>query len=215
MEKLKKIIEETDRNFSAYYDDLGKIVRDNDYKHGIEVGVFCGGQSLHLFKNTGVKSMILIDPYKMYDQAHYLNIDSQEEFDELYEMVKDRFYEYCNVVQYVEDKTGIMIFSPHKPLKDVDKSDAFFIRKESDKIDIILENDFDFCFLDGNHTYDALKKDLEKYGSLIRTGGTIACHDYNHCAFPELTTCIDEYVAAHGAKLEIGNLHFVSFRKTW
>jgi len=212
MEKLKKIIEETDRNFSAYYDDLGKIVRDNDYKHGIEVGVFCGGQSLHLFKNTGVKSMILIDPYKMYDQAHYLNIDSQEEFDELFEMVGNRFSEY-EAYECLNLGKGYKQYKDINVLRDKGRL-VIFIREESDKVDL-LANDFDFCFLDGNHTYDALKKDLEKYGSLIRTGGTIACHDYNHCAFPELTTCIDEYVAAHGAKLEIGNLHFVSFRKTW
>jgi hypothetical protein len=210
MEKLKKIIEDTDRNFAAYYDDLGKIVRDNDYKHGVEVGVFCGGQSLHLFKNTDIKTMILIDPYKMYEQAHYLNIDNQDEFDKLFEMVKHRFANVCSVLDPITPTNKVVLrFNTASNYRGV-----LFLRNESDKVEFDGTG-LDFCFLDGNHTYDALKKDLEIYGSLIRKGGTIACHDYNHCAFPELTTCIDEYVAAHGAKLEIGNLHFVSFKKTW
>ena len=36
---------------------------------------------------------------------------------------------------------------------------------------------FDFIFIDGDHTYEGVKKDFEMYSPLIRDGGIIAFHD--------------------------------------
>lgn len=38
-------------------------------------------------------------------------------------------------------------------------------------------NKLDFLFIDGDHTYEGVKKDFEMYGSLVREGGIIAFHD--------------------------------------
>jgi predicted O-methyltransferase YrrM len=35
----------------------------------------------------------------------------------------------------------------------------------------------DFLFIDGDHTYDGVKRDFEDYGPLVRPGGLIALHD--------------------------------------
>lgn len=35
----------------------------------------------------------------------------------------------------------------------------------------------DFLFIDGDHTYDGVKKDFEMYSTLVRPGGIIALHD--------------------------------------
>lgn len=35
----------------------------------------------------------------------------------------------------------------------------------------------DFLFIDGDHTYEGVKKDFELYSSLVRKGGVIAFHD--------------------------------------
>ena len=35
----------------------------------------------------------------------------------------------------------------------------------------------DFLFIDGDHTYEGVKKDFEMYSSLVRKGGIIAFHD--------------------------------------
>lgn len=37
---------------------------------------------------------------------------------------------------------------------------------------------FDLVFLDGYHTYDAVKADIERALRVLRPGGTLACHDY-------------------------------------
>lgn len=35
----------------------------------------------------------------------------------------------------------------------------------------------DFLFIDGDHSYEGVKKDFEMYGPLVRKGGMIALHD--------------------------------------
>lgn len=43
--------------------------------------------------------------------------------------------------------------------------------------DILGDDPLDFLFIDGDHTYDGVKKDFEMYSPLVREGGIIAFHD--------------------------------------
>jgi len=42
---------------------------------------------------------------------------------------------------------------------------------------ILNGNQLDFLFIDGDHSYDGVKKDFEMYSTLVRKGGIIAFHD--------------------------------------
>jgi predicted O-methyltransferase YrrM len=44
-------------------------------------------------------------------------------------------------------------------------------------LDILNGNKLDLLFIDGDHTYDGVKKDYEVYSRLVRKGGVIAFHD--------------------------------------
>lgn len=44
-------------------------------------------------------------------------------------------------------------------------------------VEILVENKLDFLFIDGDHSYEGVKQDLENYCSLVRPGGLIAFHD--------------------------------------
>ncbi len=39
----------------------------------------------------------------------------------------------------------------------------------------------DFLFIDGDHSYEGVKKDFEMYAPLVRAGGVIAFHDIVYC----------------------------------
>jgi len=43
--------------------------------------------------------------------------------------------------------------------------------------EILGGEELDFLFIDGDHTYEGVKKDFETYGKLVRIGGIIAFHD--------------------------------------
>jgi len=46
------------------------------------------------------------------------------------------------------------------------------------KIEAILrDNKVDFLFIDGDHSYEGVKKDFEMYSPLVKKGGIIAFHD--------------------------------------
>jgi predicted O-methyltransferase YrrM len=75
----------------------------------------------------------------------------------------------------------------------------------------------DFAFIDGDHTYDGVKRDFEMYSPLIRDGGLIAFHDI--CEHPDEEAQVhvfwseikhsfrhEEIVAATGAGGGIGLL---------
>ena len=63
----------------------------------------------------------------------------------------------------------------------------YLIRKDSHDIStfhtvksILKNNNLDFLFIDGDHTYEGVKKDFEMYSKLVRKGGIIALHDIVH-----------------------------------
>jgi hypothetical protein len=180
IQKIYDIIADTDKNYAPYYKVLPELIKQNDYKIGIEIGVFCGGHAKAIV-DAGVDMLIGIDPYKQYNPGMPL-MDMQSDWDVLYNIVSSRLKGHN-----------------YMPLR-VDSDEA---------LSMLEDEQYDFIFIDGLHTYNQLVKDLANYSPLIREGGVIACHDYNHGSFPELTTAINEFVAKHNKTLNIGPLHLV------
>lgn len=52
--------------------------------------------------------------------------------------------------------------------------------------------EYDILFIDGEHTYDAVKNDTLNYESMIRIGGYIIYHDTGHMS--EIKKCIEEFL---------------------
>lgn len=51
---------------------------------------------------------------------------------------------------------------------------------------------FDMVFLDAMHTYDEVKADIERWYPTLKSGGTLAFHDYGHPHFPDVKRAVDE-----------------------
>lgn len=54
------------------------------------------------------------------------------------------------------------------------------------------DNSIDFVFIDANHSYDYVKKDIEAWFPKVKTGGVISGHDY-HENWPEVIKAVDEF----------------------
>ena len=61
----------------------------------------------------------------------------------------------------------------------------------------------DYVFLDGGHTYDTVKNDLECCLDVINANGTVMCDDYNFGHLPDVKNAIDEFVKVNGFKCQI------------
>jgi predicted O-methyltransferase YrrM len=52
----------------------------------------------------------------------------------------------------------------------------------------------DMVFIDGDHRYETVVKDIKKAFELLKFGGLICGHDYDHPNWPGVKQAVDEYV---------------------
>ena len=78
------------------------------------------------------------------------------------------------------------------------------VKKNSDIAAVDCDGTFDLIFVDGDRTYDAVKKDLELYWPKVKSGGILVGHGYT-VQFPEVIQAVKEwgipYSAFYGTSL--------------
>ena len=57
------------------------------------------------------------------------------------------------------------------------ESDSHAAAAKQRVLEALGGNQLDFLFIDGDHSYEGVKQDLENFSSLVRPGGLIALHD--------------------------------------
>ncbi|MEM3578604.1 MAG: class I SAM-dependent methyltransferase [Candidatus Bathyarchaeia archaeon] len=75
-----------------------------------------------------------------------------------------------------------------------------FIEETSEKASKELTDELDFVYIDGNHSYEFVKKDIKLYSSFVKPGGVIGGHDF---AYPGVTRAVMEFVTANDYKYGI------------
>jgi len=80
--------------------------------------------------------------------------------------------EHMTTVEYDEQ-----FIERYKP--EMDSDCETIIQGDSTVVHQNIEQQFDAVFIDGNHSYEYVKKDLENYWHKVRDGGIIAMHDVN------------------------------------
>jgi len=117
---------------------------------GIEIGVFRGDHAVYLLKSDKIKFMYLIDEYKDYNDAGDYFVD----------------------IKKAEKKATIAL----APFLDKFKS----IKKNSNVAHYkFKEQSMDFVYIDGGHSYEQVKKDIENYFPLVKKGGVFGGHDFS------------------------------------
>ena len=80
--------------------------------------------------------------------------------------------EHMTTIEY--DKEFIERYRP-----EMDSDFETIIQGDSTLVHGKIEGQFDALFIDGNHSYEYVKKDLENYWEKVRHGGIVALHDVN------------------------------------
>lgn len=60
-------------------------------------------------------------------------------------------------------------------------------------------NSFDLVLVDGDHSLEGARADLDNVWPLVRPGGAVLFHDICHPAHEHLLRCFDQFVAKHSA----------------
>jgi glycosyltransferase involved in cell wall biosynthesis len=155
-----------ERIWSEAYDILWKIINKKKLKIGAEIGVAFGGHSERILEKTKVK-LFCIDPYQHIDgYVDAMNLP-QPEFNRLFNFTKKRLSIY--------GKRCVMV------------------RKTSEEAVKVIKNVLDFVYIDADHSYEGVKRDLISWFPKIKDGGVLSGHDYNHPNFPGVKQAIDEF----------------------
>jgi predicted O-methyltransferase YrrM len=130
-------------------------LKDKKELIGIEIGVERGENSHYLLSKLDIKKIYLIEPYLPYTD---LNGDH-----------------VCDTARQLENKNRCLdtlsIFSNYELLE----------LTSDDTINNFKDESIDFIFIDGLHTYEQCKKDINNYYSKIKPGGFFSGHDYTYC----------------------------------
>lgn len=129
------------------------IKRHGENLKGIEIGT-CRGESTYYFldKCSNIKLLYTIDPYKGYQDWNG-------------EITQDDVDRFRKIAQKNLKKFG-------------DK--VIMLREESiNAASNFKEEDFDFIFVDGDHSYEATLADCETYYPFLKKGGIFCGHDYS------------------------------------
>ena len=179
MSQLMKDIEEYISSNRKHYDELEKRISDN-----------IDGRCCH-YKVEVINALIEVSE----DIKTYLEIGVHNGTSMSYAVSTSKSIDCCGIdlfedskqpglnAQFYWRKDGIQIERTHKNISsnNTSKSTVHLIQGDStaeETYEQVKDKDIDLLFIDGNHTYGYVKKDFERYSTLVKPGGFIILDDY-------------------------------------
>ena len=156
------------------------IQKAQDGAKFVEIGVWKGGSTAYMG----------VEIYNSGKKIHYDAIDTFE-----------GSREHGQVVGLYEEAVQNL-----KPL--IDLNVVNIIRGHSqDVVSKYQDETIDFCFIDGSHEYEDVKKDIMEYLPKVKKGGILAGHDYD-AIWSGVIQAVDEILV----KVEIVNGSWIFYK---
>lgn len=172
MDKIQAMAKAADDGWGKAYGLFGKVVQEKELKVGAEIGVAFGGHAESLLKIPTLEKLYGVDPYlHMENYNDPMNLP-QLEFDQLYQYTLDRLSSFAEKYRH--------------------------IRKPSiDAVNDIV-GQIDFVYIDADHSFQGVLRDLTVWFPKVTKGGIIGGHDYGHPNFPGVKRAVDEFFDRFG-----------------
>ena len=157
------------------------MINDNNYKKVAEIGIGYGTHAKYILQTTNIDKLILVDPIQYYENDDFATSIIRctpefqgNNFNELHDLIKNEL-------------------SPWN-----DKYTLF--RKVSLSIthDDVPDESLDCVFVDGDHSYEAVSKDLPFWWKKIRTGGQLLGDDY---WIPQVAQAVHEFATINNLQI--------------
>lgn len=183
MEWIKNLLDQSEKSWGGTHLDLQEVLEKNitDIKIGAEIGVAFGSNSYKLLSKFENLFLYSIDPYIEYSDSDLMsdNVKGQNG-NEVFEFVSNR------LKSNFENRSKLV------------RSTSEFL------LDNFEDETFDFIFIDGDHSYEGVKRDLQNTYKKVRKGGIICGDDYNLIGGVNLA--VDEFFQNEGLEINIKNL---------
>jgi predicted O-methyltransferase YrrM len=131
-----------------------EIKKLGDNLIGCEIGSNFGINIVYFLDNLpNIEKIITIDPYIAYDDTITGGeIFTQEDMNKVMQCFLINMEPYRDKIEFIHDT-----------------SDNYFSK--------IADNSLDYIFIDGDHNYEAVIKDMKNYYSKVKDGGIFSGHD--------------------------------------
>jgi hypothetical protein len=143
---------------------------------GCEIGVAEGENARNMLETLNVEKLFLIDPY----------LETYME-----QTTNGEHLANVSTSAYVEAQNNVRAF----------KDKVVFLVKTSDEAVEDVPNGLDFVYIDGNHSYEYVKRDLENYYPKVKSGGVVGGHDFSLVFFEGLVRAVAEFAFKHDLKI--------------
>jgi hypothetical protein len=158
---------------SLYYGVFSKIINDNNYKKVAEVGIGYGTHAKYILKTTNVDRLYLIDPMQYYPNDGFADdimrcqpVIPNNNFNEFHDLIHQEL-------------------SPWKDRFTWFRTESLNITQSQ-----IADGELDCVFVDGDHSYEAVKNDIRFWWKKVRAGGHMLGDDY---WMPDVARAVHEF----------------------
>lgn len=139
------------------YLNFCKFYQGLDCKNILEIGSYFGGNFYVMCKLSNVDGIKIT-----IDCPTFQDLETQRHLSVAYSYMK-RFGENVHVIN----------------------TDSHLMETKMKVLNVVKNQKLDFIFIDGDHSYEGVKKDFEMYSPLLKKGGYIAFHDINLIDHPD------------------------------
>lgn len=145
------------------WDVLSRLLRHRPHAIGAEIGVQAGRTTRHLLRSLpGLRTLYCVDPWQLYPDYELDRVHPADEWP------SQRMLD--------QDRARFMAVETEFPGRIV------VVSMTSERAAAVVPDDaLDFAFIDANHLYDYIRRDLQIWSAKVKPGGVVAGHDY---AFP-------------------------------
>ncbi len=137
-------------------------------KFGVELGVAGGRFTEHLLATFPTLHMVAVDQWQAQAPQDRAGFETYEAWD-----FKRLEREFAERTQPYRERLTVL-------------------RCDTAEAAALVQRDFDFVFIDAEHTYEGVRDDIAAWAPKIVAGGLLSGHDY--CAkFPGVKQAVDEF----------------------
>ncbi len=139
------------KSFFNSMNSSGKFSYENDNCNFLEIGTADGANALRISKEFSPKKLWLIDPYEFQNDRSADRGHNQ--------MIHNRAFNKAKNILH-------------------DQSCEFIVNYSKNVVDRFKDEFFDFIYVDGDHSYEGCKADLDMYYPKLKKGGVMSGHDF-------------------------------------
>lgn len=160
------------------WDAILDRIPDGVHIVGVEIGVLKANTAHRLLVERPLLKHFMIDPWCVPDTGSSYDLSNDTNAQKTQAQHEADYQKTVSLTKFAGARAIIMRNMSHEV------------------VDQFEDESLDFVFIDGDHSYDGVKTDMEMWLQKVKKGGWIGGHDYDHPRLPGVKRAVDEFFKA-------------------